>query len=165
MSETKAIMPGSFDPWTLGHQAIYEAASKMFDEVEVVILQNSGKIAMFDTGQRFAIISTACSARARVIKALTTVGAAKEIGAQYIVRGFRPDDAGYELSMAWANTMLDNDVQTVFIPTPQEYLNISSTMVREFIRIDEFDKHGPELVPEKVYEMIKDWATLGYIQK
>ena len=58
---TKAIFPGSFDPLTMGHMNVIERACKIFDEVIVIILENSEKRALFDLEERLHMIKSACA--------------------------------------------------------------------------------------------------------
>ncbi len=134
------IIPGSFDPFTLGHLDIVTRASKLFDKVYVVIMVNSEKAGSFDFGQRKLIAETSCAGLPNV--SVITAGGllanlCTALGVCAIVKGIRNGtDLDYETSMAGANRFLAPDVETLFLPAKAEYSFVSSTLVRELIKHD-----------------------------
>ncbi len=135
-----AVFPGSFDPFTLGHLNILKRSLTMFDEVIVAIGINIDKRGCFSTDQRLEIIKQITQGipgvRVMAYDCLT-IDFCRQVGAQHIVRGVRNMiDFETERSIADANRVLAPDIETVIIPTAQEFAHISSTAVRDLI------KHG-----------------------
>lgn len=135
-----ALFPGSFDPFTLGHLNILDRALTMFDEVVVAVGVNQDKRGMFSDEQKLAIIAQATSGRkgVKIDKYdCLTVDYCRQKGIRHIVRGVRNFiDFDNEKAIADANRKLAQDIETIIIPTAQEYAHISSTAVRDLI------KHG-----------------------
>ena len=135
-----AMFPGSFDPFTAGHLNILKRALTMFDEVVVAVGVNIDKRGFFTNEQRIDIIrrATADLDGISVIEySKLTVDACRELGIRHIVRGVRNMiDFETERSIADANRKLAPEIETIIIPTAQEYAHISSTAVRDIL------KHG-----------------------
>jgi pantetheine-phosphate adenylyltransferase len=148
-----ALFPGSFDPFTKGHEVIVHKALSLFDEVIIAIGINSTKTSMFDTEKRVAHINSLFAGKASV-RVLTyqklTVDLCKDLGADFIVRGLRDaKDFDYEKTIAHMNHEMA-PVETVFFLTDTKYAPINSTVVREIYRnkgnIDPFVSHASLLV-------------------
>ena len=146
-----ALFPGSFDPFTAGHLNILRRALTMFDEVVVAIGINIDKRGHFSTERKIEIIRQATAGLEGV--SITkydslTVDICRELGIRHIVRGVRNMiDFETERSIADANRRLAPEIDTIIIPTAQEFAHISSTAVRDLI------KHGGDtslFVPEGV---------------
>lgn len=146
-----ALFPGSFDPFTAGHLNILKRALTMFDEVVVAAGVNIDKRGFFTTEQKLDIIRQATAG----IEGVTviaygnlTIDACRERGIKHIVRGVRNMiDFETERSIADANRRLAPEIETVIIPTAQDYAHISSTAVRDLL------KHGGDtslFVPDNV---------------
>lgn len=135
---TKAMFPGSFDPFTSGHLNILERALTIFDTVIVAIGVNQDKTGFYTLKQKIDIIHQATKGMAGVEIAHyegLTVDACKEFGVKHIVRGVRNFmDFEVEQSNADANRRLYPEVDTLIIPTAQEYSHISSSAARDIIR-------------------------------
>lgn len=135
-----ALFPGSFDPFTAGHLNILARALTMFDEVVVAIGINQDKTGFFDNGQKKDIISQAVAGMSsvRIVEYDgLTVELCRELGIHHIVRGVRNMlDFENERAIADANRRLAPDVETIIIPTAQEFAHISSSAVRDIIRHD-----------------------------
>ena len=136
----KALFPGSFDPVTAGHLNILKRALTMFDEVVVAVGINSDKRGFYDNEKKLEIIREATSGL-NGVSALSydnlTVDLCHQLGIHHIVRGVRNMiDFETERSIADANRRIAPDIETVIIPTAQEYAHISSSAVRDII------KHG-----------------------
>lgn len=136
----KALFPGSFDPFTAGHLNILKRALTMFDEVVVAVGINSDKRGFYDNEKKLEIIREA-TAGLNGVSALSydnlTVDLCHQLGIHHIVRGVRNMiDFETERSIADANRRIAPDIETVIIPTAQEYAHISSSAVRDII------KHG-----------------------
>ena len=133
-----ALFPGSFDPFTAGHLNILKRALTMFDEVVVAIGINIDKKGHFSTDRKIEIIrqATASLEGVRIVKYDNlTVDICRELGIRHIVRGVRNMiDFETERSIADANRRLAPEIDTVIIPTAQEFAHISSTAVRDLIK-------------------------------
>ena len=154
---TKAIFPGSFDPLTMGHMNVIERACKIFDEVIVIILENSEKRALFDLEERLHMIKSACAhlSKVSVMSADTlTVEAAKTLGANVIIRGVRSiKDFEYEKYIASVNHHLDQSIETILLYTDERYGFVSSSVIKELLK---YGKDINGLVPEAVHSYIQN---------
>lgn len=135
--QKKAVFPGSFDPFTKGHECVVEKALKLFDEVIIGIGQNTSKQYLFDLEKRKGHIASIFkqydNVRVEVFSGLT-VTFCKSIGADYIVRGLRDSkDFGYERSIAQMNHEISG-IESVFFMTVPEYTAINSSIVREIYK-------------------------------
>lgn len=133
-----ALFPGSFDPFTAGHLNILKRALTMFDEVVVAVGINGDKSGFFDNPTRMDIINqTCCSLEGvRVIEySGLTIDICRQLGINHIVRGVRNMiDFETERSIADANRRLAPEIETIIIPTAQEFAHISSSAVRDILR-------------------------------
>ena len=133
-----ALFPGSFDPFTAGHLNILRRALTMFDEVVVAIGINQDKPGFYDNAGKMEIISQAIKGLegVRVIEYDgLTVDICRELGIKHIVRGVRNMlDFENERAIADANRHLAPEVETIIIPTSQEYAHISSSAVRDILK-------------------------------
>lgn len=152
-----AIFPGSFDPITTGHVDLIERAIPLFDKVVVAIGQNTQKKYLFDLEQRKEWINKVVSAYDNVemgVYSGLTVNYAKEINAQYLIRGLRnASDFDYEKTISQLNNIIGEGLETIFFIAKPKFGHISSTIVREIIKgkgdVNEF-------VPETIYQDIKN---------
>lgn len=130
----KAIFPGSFDPFTIGHYDIVKRGLTLFDEIVIAIGRNSTKKETFPIREREEAIRKIFKDEPRVsvrIYDCLTVDFASEVGAQFILRGVRcVQDFEYERNMAEANKELGG-IETILLYTRPEYAHISSTLVRD----------------------------------
>lgn len=153
----KALFPGSFDPFTAGHLNILKRALTMFDEVVVAIGVNQDKSGFYSTDQKLGIIRQATDGMAgvEIIKYDgLTIDICRQMGIRHIVRGVRNMiDFENERAIADANRRLAPDVETIIIPTAQEYAHISSSAVRDILRhrgdTSLFEPEGVDLPPVK----------------
>ena len=132
----KAIFPGSFDPFTLGHLDILKRSLLLFDEITVGVGKNINKKTMFTENQRISFIKD-CFKNEPKIKVESyeglTINFCKKIGANFIVRGIRNNgDFEFEKAIARTNRKLSK-IETVFLLTSTQTSFISSTIVRELI--------------------------------
>jgi len=141
----RGVFPGSFDPFTKGHEVVVNKALALFDEVIIAVGVNSTKTSMFALEKRIAHIKSHFSitdnVRVEVFQKLT-VEFCKDVDAQFIIRGLRDSkDFQYERSIAHMNFSL-SEIETVFFLTDPEFSAINSTIVREIYRnggsIDKF---------------------------
>ena len=130
-----ALFPGSFDPFTKGHEDIVLRSLSIFDEVVIAIGYNSAKNRYFDVEYMIERIESAYADEPR-ISVLTynelTADLAKRTGANYLLRGLRnTTDFEYENSISQVNRYLFNGLETVFLITSPELAHISSSIIRE----------------------------------
>ena len=133
-----ALFPGSFDPFTAGHLNILKRALTMFDEVIIAAGINQDKPGYFDMDKRLEIIRKATEGieGVSVIKYDNlTIDACRALGVRHIIRGVRNMiDFETERSIADANRRLAPEIETIIIPTAQEFAHISSSAVRDILR-------------------------------
>ena len=133
-----ALFPGSFDPFTAGHLNILRRALTMFDEVVVAIGINQDKRGFYSNEQKMDIIMQAISGleNVRVIEYdCLTIDVCRQLGIKHIVRGVRNMiDFDNERAIADANRRLAPEIETIIIPTAQEFAHISSSAVRDLLR-------------------------------
>ena len=132
-----ALFPGSFDPFTRGHESIVRRALPLFDKFVIAIGVNAGKQAFMAMEQRKAWIESVFKNDPQV-EVITytglTVDVARKVGAQYIVRGVRLiQDFENEKHLAEVNRDLTG-IETILLYTLPEYSHISSSIVRELAR-------------------------------
>lgn len=143
-----AIVPGSFDPITIGHLEIIKKAVESYDLVYVAVMINPNKKYMFNLNERTLIVEESVSSFENV-RVISSDGwlweLAKKLGASAIVKGYRNDvDLKYEKEMASFNESKYPDGKTVLIKAEDNYLNISSTQVRTLLESgDNIDKYVP----------------------
>ena len=149
--KTKALFPGSFDPFTAGHLNILKRALTMFDSVVVAVGVNQDKPGFYDNDTRVKIIEQAVRGLdgVSVVKYDgLTIDLCRSLGIKHVVRGVRNMlDFETERSIADANRRLAPEIETIIIPTAQEFAHISSSAVRDILR-----HHGDTslFVPEGV---------------
>ena len=158
-----ACYPGTFDPITNGHLDIISRASKMFDEVVVLIMQNPRKTCSFSSDERKELIEksvTAGNVRVVVGSGLT-VRFARQIGADVIIRGIRAvTDYEYELQQATANMMLDEDIETLFLIAKPEFSFLSSSVVKEIaMNGGDISQLVPEAIHHEIAERMSEYRT------
>ncbi|MCK2089831.1 pantetheine-phosphate adenylyltransferase [Thauera aromatica] len=139
MKETVAVYPGTFDPFTRGHEDLVRRSSVLFDRVVVAVARSSSKNPIFSLDERVDIARAAVAAFPNVEVAgfdCLLMKFLKQQGARVILRGLRAvSDFEYEFQMAGMNRKLYPDVETVFLTPAEEYMFISATMVREIARL------------------------------
>ena len=133
--ERIALFPGSFDPFTKGHQDIVLRGLKIFDKIIISIGHNSAKSRYFDLDEMATKISTTFDGNQGVsvqIYSELTAEFAKKHGAKYLLRGLRnTTDFEYENSISQVNRHLNDSLETVFLITSPEYASVSSSIIRE----------------------------------
>lgn len=146
-----AICPGSFDPITYGHLDIIQRGAKIFDEVYVGVLHNSAKKSLFTLEERVRLIEEAAAhipnVKVESFQGLT-VDYAKSKNACAMIRGLRAvTDFEYEMQITSMNRVLNEDIETFFIMTNNQYSFLSSSIVKE---VAKYGGDITELVPEPV---------------
>lgn len=153
MKTKQAVFPGSFDPFTKGHEYVVQKALDVFDEVIIGIGVNTSKQYLFDLESRITHIEEIYKNNDRV-QTQTYVGLTTDfctkIGAQHIVRGLRNSiDFEYEKSIAEMNFIMDK-IETVFFMSRDDVSAINASIVREIYRsngsIDVFVSAAHKLV-------------------
>ena len=152
-----AICPGSFDPVTKGHVDILERSSKLFDKVIAVVLVNPTKNPTFTTEERVDLIKRVTAHIPNVeVDSYTGLVAdyANLKNAHTLIKGLRAvTDFEYEFQQALINKKLNPELETLFMVTNQEYMYLSSTLVRQ---IAEFGGDIDMFVPEQIKDILKE---------
>ena len=134
-----ALYPGSFDPVTLGHLDVTARAAALFDKVIVAVYARPAKDLAFDDEERVEMFAKAVSHLPNVEVTKfdgLVVRMAERVGANVIVRGLRSGaDFEYEYDMAFMNRKLAPQIDMVSFMTSQEYMFISSSLLKEVARL------------------------------
>jgi len=132
----RAIFPGTFDPFTIGHYSIVQRGLQLFDEIVIGIGHNQSKKTLFSIEKRLEIIRQSFVNEPRVkieVYNSLTVDFALKVDAGFILRGLRSvGDFEYERTIGDTNRILTN-VETVILFTDATYAHISSTVARDLI--------------------------------
>lgn len=159
--ERIAVCPGSFDPITNGHLDIIARGSRIFDKVYVCILNNSKKKSLFTVEERMELIKESTKEYGNVIVDSFNgllVDYAKSIKADVILRGLRAvSDFEYEMVITSMNRKLNDEIETFFMLTRNEYSFLSSSIVKE---VAQYNGNISNLVPEVVEKALKQ--KFGY---
>ncbi len=153
------VYPGSFDPVTKGHLDIIERASKIFEEVIVVVSINTSKSPLFTLEERMDLLKESC----KHIKNIQVdsfngllINYMKKINSNVIIKGLRAvSDFEYEFQMALMNRTLEPDIETLFMMTTDKYSYLSSSLVKEVVRFGgKVTGLVPEIVENQLYKKI-----------
>lgn len=133
-----AVVPGSFDPVTLGHLDVIERAAHIFDEIHVLVVHNPDKTALLPVAQRVSLIEKSIrdagiegNIRVTSWSVGLLVDYCTEVGAAVIIKGVRSQiDVAYETPMAIVNRNLAG-VETIFILPDPAHAHVSSSLVRQ----------------------------------
>lgn len=148
-----ALLPGTYDPVTVGHVDIIGRCSVMFDEVVVAVVDDSfRKSVLFKCEERVHFLEESTkhlpNVRVTVMRNLV-VKLAREVGASVLVKGLRAlTDFEYEFQMAQLNRKLDSDLETMYLMASPEYSFLSSSGVKEIAR---YGGNVSDLVPTVVW--------------
>lgn len=152
---SRAILPGSYDPITLGHLNIVKRAAAHYDEVVVAVMNNDQKQYMFSMEERTEMVQAATAGldRVRVVSSAgMLIDLFDEVAADVIVKGVRNEtDRAYEKKMADWNLEHNPRAKTVFMQAADDYEALSSTVVREALQKGEWPKG---LLPTPVLEIL-----------
>ena len=134
----KAVFPGSFDPFTIGHESIVRRGLSIFDEIIISIGYNVNKKGYFSLEDRKRWIGKVFEGEPRVqvdhFEGLT-INHCKRLEAGFLLRGLRTAaDFEYERAIAQVNKAMFEDIETVFLLTMPEHTPVNSTIVRDIIR-------------------------------
>ncbi|ALJ20117.1 pantetheine-phosphate adenylyltransferase [Microbacterium sp. No. 7] len=138
MNNRIAVVPGSFDPPTLGHLDVIRRAASLYDELHVLIVHNPGKEAMLPIAQRLSLLEQSITEQGiegNVVVASWSVGLlvdyARDVNAGVLVKGIRSQvDVAYETPMAIVNRHLA-EIETVFLLPDPSHALVSSSLVRQ----------------------------------
>lgn len=133
-----AVYPGTFDPITLGHEDIVRRAADLFDEVVVAVAGSTNKNTLFSLDERVGLAEEAFDAQN--IKVVGFDGLLMQFvqdqGAQMVIRGLRAaSDFEYEFQLAGMNRKLYPKLETLFLTPSEEYMFVSSSLVREVAKL------------------------------
>lgn len=150
-----AVCPGSFDPVTYGHLDIIKRGANVFDEVHVCVLNNSSKNPLFTVEERCELLRQVTAdipnVKVESFKGLL-VDYAKEKKANVILRGLRAvSDFEYEMQITSMNRILEENIETFFMMTNNQYSFLSSSIVKE---VAKYGGDISELVPKAVQEAL-----------
>ncbi len=156
------IYPGSFDPITLGHLDVIRRAAGIFDKLIVAVMVNSKKKTLFTVEERVELIS-------RVVKELPNVSVefscdllsrwAEEVGDCVVIKGLRAiSDFESEFQQALINRKLNPELETIFLPTSEENLYLSSSIVKE---VGALGGDISKFVPQEILEDVKKKLSRG----
>ncbi len=129
-----AVYPGTFDPITLGHEDIVSRAANLFDEVIVAVAGSTSKKTLFSLEERVALATAVFDTPN--VKVVGFDGLlmqfVQEQGAQMVIRGLRAaSDFEYEFQLAGMNRKLYPKLETLFLTPSEQYMFVSSSLVRE----------------------------------
>jgi pantetheine-phosphate adenylyltransferase len=129
------MFPGSFDPPTNGHKNLLQRASKLWDEIDVVIAVNSFKHCTFSADESFAMLTELTKEFQNVTVHVwdkLIVEYAEMTGAKVIIRGVRAlSDFSYEFELSMTNKGLKPGIETIFMPTDPQYFVLRSSAIKE----------------------------------
>lgn len=133
-----AVFPGSFDPITTGHVDLVKRASLLFETIIVAVGINNQKQALFPLETRLQwlkdVFKDYPNVQISYFEGLT-VNFCKAVGAHFLLRGLRTSsDFEYEKTISQLNTIIGDELETVFLISKPEFSHISSTIVREIIK-------------------------------
>ncbi|MGN0301724.1 MAG: pantetheine-phosphate adenylyltransferase [Anaerotardibacter sp.] len=161
----RAVVPGTFDPITLGHVDVIVRASQIFDEVIVAVAESKKKGPIFSDERRVELAKESLKEYENV-KVISfnglLVDLVRELDAQVVVKGLRAiTDFEYEFQMTALNYELNQDLETLFIMSPPKYMYLSSSIIRELASM------GGEIqdfVTPAVEQALKEYFAHAYIE-
>jgi pantetheine-phosphate adenylyltransferase len=134
----KVVYPGTFDPFTRGHEDLVRRAAKLFDQVVVGVADSESKRPYFTTAERVDMARDVLASYGNVeVVAFSSLlmEFVQAQGARAILRGLRAvSDFEYEFQMAGMNRNLYPEVETLFLTPSEQYMFVSATIVREIAR-------------------------------
>jgi len=163
--KVKAVYTGSFDPVTLGHLDIIRRAGELFGTLVVGIGINKDKQPLFSPEQRVELIRRV-TADMPLIEVVTFDGLAvdfvREVGAKVMVRGIRPlTDIAGEFTMMMANRQLDRGIETVFLMADDQYVHISSSLLKQIAGMSADDDRLAKFVPRQIIGDVRRQMAKG----
>ncbi len=152
----KGIYAGSYDPPTNGHMWMIEQGTRLFSQFYVAVGQNSQKEYMFSVDERMEMLEEMCEGfrNVRIVhfENKFLVKFAESIGVDYILRGIRNEkDYTYERGMRYVNSNMNQTIQTLFMMSPRNLVEVSSSLVKGLVGSDDWEQVVREYVPDTVY--------------
>jgi pantetheine-phosphate adenylyltransferase len=133
------VYPGTFDPFTRGHEDLVHRALDLFDEVIVGVATNAPKQPFFDLEERVELVQRVLGdlSGVRVVPfSGLLVDFARSQGSRMVLRGLRVvSDFEYEFQLAGMNRRLDPELETIFLTPAEQHMFVSASMVREIARL------------------------------
>jgi pantetheine-phosphate adenylyltransferase len=163
MNNGIAVYPGTFDPFTRGHEDLVRRAARLFAHVVVGIAESHSKRPIFPLQDRVEMAQTLCADMPNV-KVVGFDGLLMDFlrarNAHVIIRGLRAvSDFEYEFQMAGMNRSLHPDIETLFLTPGEQYMFISATMVREIASLGgDVSKFVHPLVAEKLAVRLQQYS-------
>ena len=135
MGNIRVVYPGTFDPFTRGHNDLVRRAAKMFDQVIVAVAESQRKASFFRLEERVdmtrEVLADVPNVEVRSFDCLLN-DFLVEVGTSYVLRGLRAaSDFEYEFQMAGMNRSLNREIETLFLTPDEKFMFVSATMVRE----------------------------------
>ena len=158
---TTALIPGSFDPITLGHLNIIRRAAVIFDKVVVVVMKNSAKNYLFNIQERVELVRKVV-ARLPNAEVATTDELLAEYAKNYegavVVKGLRAvSDFDYEFQIALINKKMNPELDTLFLTASEKYTFLSSTVVKEMAAYGaDLSEFAPIEIIDEIKQRIND---------
>jgi len=154
------MLPGSFDPPTLGHINIIERSACLYDKLHVVVASNINKRSLFSDDERVEMLEEILKSHSNIIVRKYSglmVNYAKENGIGVMIRGVRAmADFGYEFELAMTNKQLNPDLEVLFMPTDPNYFLLRSSGIKEMAAFGaDISKMVPPLVAKLLLERVK----------
>ena len=153
---SSAVYPGSFDPCTNGHLDIIDRSAQLFDKVIVAVLTNSSKTPVFTVSERIELLKKATADYSNVEVCSFSgllVDFLRKIDVKVVIKGIRAvSDFEYEFQMALTNKALYPELETLFMHSSQEYMFLSSSVVRE---VAKYGGSLTGLVPEELIPIVE----------
>lgn len=151
-----AVFPGSFDPITIGHVDLVNRAVPLFDKIIVAVGINNQKQYLYSLEKRIEWLNDTFKNHSNVEVSSfegLTVNYCKSINARYLLRGLRQaSDFDYEKTISQLNSIIGDDLETIFFISRPELSHISSTIVREIIKGNgDVSKFVPEVIANELY--------------
>lgn len=155
------VYPGSFDPVTNGHLDIIQRSAKIFDKLIVGVLNNNHKKPMFTIDERVMLLEKLTNDMDNVIVDTFSgllVDFVESYNANVIIRGFRAvSDFEYEIQLAQTNYNLNDNIETIFLVTRNEYSFLSSSIVKEVARYKgDISNMVPPLIADYLYNKFNE---------
>ncbi len=159
--EKIALFPGSFDPFTIGHESIVKRALSLFDKIIIAIGYNANKKGFFPLEKRLLWIREVFEEEPKVTVdhySGLTIDFCREMNAEYILRGIRTSaDFEYERAIAQVNKQMMPGIESVFLLTYPEYTPVTSSLVRDIIRLggdaSKFLPNSPDLKKFRIEDL------------
>ena len=154
---TKCLIPGSFDPITVGHLDVIRRAGKLFDKLLIAVMNNPKKKCVFTLEERMELIKKTVADMENVEVSYfdgLMVDYAKMNNVDVVVRGLRAvSDFEYEFQLGAVNSVISPELETVYLMTDAKHSFLSASMVRE---IGSYGGDISQFVPPEIYEEVKE---------